>query len=54
VFLSLERGFGSNLKLTRRCGFQVDDGDGGELRDIYKGSEVNFQLDSLSPGRSYR
>jgi hypothetical protein len=33
---------------------QVDDGVGGDLRDMYKGSEVNFQLDSLTPGRKYR
>ena len=33
---------------------QVDDGEGGEQRDVYKGSEVNFLLDSLSPGRGYR
>ena len=34
--------------------FQVDDGAGGEMRDVNKGSEVSFQLDSLTPGRSYR
>lgn len=33
---------------------QVDDGVGGALTDVYKGSEVTFLLDSLAPGRSYR
>ena len=33
---------------------QVDDGVGGELREMYKGAEVNFQLTSLAPGQSYR
>ena len=33
---------------------QVDDGLGGPLADVYKGSEVSFQLDALTPGRSYR
>ena len=33
---------------------QVDDGEKGELRDVYKGSEVNHQLTSLTPGRTYR
>ena len=32
----------------------MDDGAGGELRDVYKGPEANFQLNSLAPGQSYR
>ena len=32
----------------------MDDRIGGELRDVYKGSEANFQLKSLAPGQSYR
>ena len=32
----------------------MDDREGGELRDVYKGPEANFQLNSLAPGRSYR
>ena len=32
----------------------MDDGEGGDLRDAYKGSEINFRLDSLSPGKNYR
>lgn len=33
---------------------QVDEGLGGPLADVYKGSEDSYQLDALTPGRNYR
>ena len=32
---------------------QLDDGAGGDMTEVYRGSEISYQMEGLTPGRTY-